>query len=89
MKIGMKKFEISYNEIYMKDSRYLNKKNLTDYKYIIEEKPLNIKTKTETREEKIKDGYIFKQCYRIFYKINLERKEEFEKEEKEGKIQEE
>ncbi len=83
-----KQFEILYNEIYMEDSRFPNKKNPTEFKYPIKENEINIKTKTEFREEYIKDGFIYKQCYRMFYKIGPDGKDIFDREEKEGKIQE-
>jgi len=72
----------------MEDSRFPNKKNPTEFKYPIKENEINIKTKTEIRDEYIKDGIIFKQCYRMFYKIGPDGKDIFDREEKEGKIQE-
>ena len=82
-----KNFEISFNEIYMEDSRYPNKKNTTDYKYKIGEKEMNVKTTTETREEKIEKDKIYKQCFRLYYKIDKDGNEIFDREEKEGDIQ--
>ena len=71
----------------MEDTRFPNKKYPTEFKYILKENEINIKTKTEIRDEYIKDGIIYKQCYRMFYKIGPDGKDIFDREEKEGDIQ--
>lgn len=51
----------------MEDSLFPNKRNPTDYKYIIKENEMNIKIRTETREENIKYEIIYKQYWIIFF----------------------
>ncbi len=75
-----KNYEIIYNEIYMVNSREPNKRNSTNFTFVISENEINIITRKETRETIVGD-MVKTECYKLYYKLGKNREEDFIKEE--------
>ena len=73
-------YEIKYNEIYMVDSRDLNNRHPTNFTFILNEEQINIITKIELKET-YEGNIVKKQNYKLYFRLDQNRKEIFLKEE--------
>ena len=80
-------YEIKYNEIYMVDSRDLNNRHPTNFTFILNEEQINIITKIELKET-YEGKIVKKQNYKLYFRLDQNRKEIFLKEEPIGKVDE-
>lgn len=76
-------YKVTYNEIYMIDSRYPTVKRNTGYKIILDEKILNLIKEIEV-EERFENNNVIKQKYNVYYLINSEGNKVEEHREKDG-----